>query len=122
VEGAEAGRREVAAPPDTRMGHAGTIVAGGVGTAVEKVAALEAAGVRVARTPEAIPGLVRGRKFVLAQGWQAAKPSLAVEAQSCRGNLYKVIVAYILGGSNLVSFVPEMKKKIKYFCDIEHSF
>jgi succinyl-CoA synthetase alpha subunit len=50
----------LAAPPDTRMGHAGAIVEGGVGTAAEKVAALEAAGVRVARTPEAIPGLVRG--------------------------------------------------------------
>jgi succinyl-CoA synthetase alpha subunit len=51
----------LAAPQNTRMGHAGAIVEGGVGTAAEKVAALEAAGVRVARTPEEIPGLVRGR-------------------------------------------------------------
>jgi succinyl-CoA synthetase alpha subunit len=32
-----------------------------VGSARDKVAALEAAGVRIARTPEEIPGLVRGR-------------------------------------------------------------
>jgi succinyl-CoA synthetase alpha subunit len=51
----------LAAPADTRMGHAGAIVAGGVGTAQDKVTALEAAGVRVARMPEEIPGLVRGR-------------------------------------------------------------
>ena len=51
----------LAAPAGTRMGHAGAIVEGGVGTAADKVAALEAAGVRVARTPEEIPGLVRGK-------------------------------------------------------------
>jgi len=50
-----------AAPQNTRMGHAGAIIEGGVGTAAEKVAALRAAGVRVAHTPEEIPGLVRGR-------------------------------------------------------------
>ena len=49
-----------AAPEGTRMGHAGAIIEGGVGTAADKVAALEEAGVRVATTPEEIAVLVRG--------------------------------------------------------------
>ncbi|HYA70996.1 MAG TPA: succinate--CoA ligase subunit alpha [Thermoplasmata archaeon] len=46
------------APPGKRMGHAGAIITRGKGTAETKVAALEAAGARVAKFPYEIPALI----------------------------------------------------------------
>jgi len=49
------------APPGRRMGHAGAIISGSAGTAAEKIAAFEAAGMGVAKRPVEFVDLLKAR-------------------------------------------------------------
>ena len=49
------------APPGRRMGHAGAIISGSSGTAAEKIAAFEQAGIGIARRPKDFVDLLRAR-------------------------------------------------------------
>jgi len=49
----------VTAPPGKRMGHAGAIISGGKGTAQEKLAVMEACGIRVTRDPSEMGKLLK---------------------------------------------------------------
>jgi succinyl-CoA synthetase alpha subunit len=49
----------VTAPPGKRMGHAGAIISGGKGTAQEKLAVMEACGIKTTKNPSELGTLLK---------------------------------------------------------------
>lgn len=70
------------APPGVRMGHAGAIISGSSGTAEEKVAAFEAAGIPVAGSPTELPALIAAalKKSKAKSAKKAAKKAVKKKA------------------------------------------
>jgi len=86
------------APPGKRMGHAGAIIAGGSGTAAEKIAAFNKAGIKVAESPAEVAVLMRAEldkltKKVAKPVKKAAKPKTAAKAKKAKKPAKKRVAA-----------------------------
>ena len=80
------------APAGRRMGHAGAIISGSSGTAAEKTAAFEAAGMSVARRPMEFVPLLRERLGKRGRGTTSAK-TRSTRAATKGGAVKKTAVA-----------------------------
>jgi succinyl-CoA synthetase alpha subunit len=70
------------APPGKRMGHAGAIISGGSGTAAEKVAALQKAGIPVAGSPTELPNLLKEQIKLFKSGGKAVSKKSSTAKKS----------------------------------------
>ena len=75
------------APPGRRMGHAGAIISGSSGTAAEKIAAFEAAGMGVAKRPMDFVQLLRER--LSTRGRRAGTTKAKATARSAKKSAAK---------------------------------
>lgn len=74
------------APPGKRMGHAGAIISGGSGTAADKIAALNKAGIPVAGSPTELPALLKEqlKKHKATKGKRAAAGETRVKKTAAK--------------------------------------